>query len=212
MKTITNIFVALGVTLFLFIVGVKSEAEAQCDSNWTNLKDTVTVDGCQYEVDLCFLCRLAYPGQIKLNSYRNIGPCTTTLDLGQIGQGIIAQISTWGTVFFDYCQQRDLPPCDEGVLEFSYILPICWRAKLDVMVPPPGKNIYSYEPCGGASCEFSFNYCEGLLGPLKTIIGDPIILDGPITCELEGYQILPLPNDFVGQVSACYFLHTPCNP
>jgi hypothetical protein len=51
MKKYTNILFALGVTLFLLTLGMKSEAEAQsmCDSTWTQKKDTLTIAGCEYE-------------------------------------------------------------------------------------------------------------------------------------------------------------------
>lgn len=52
MKKYTSVLVALGVTLFLLTVGMKSKAEAQCDPGWTHITDTLLVQGCLYEVDL----------------------------------------------------------------------------------------------------------------------------------------------------------------
>lgn len=53
MNKITKTLVALGVTLFLLTVGMKSEAEAQCDPGWTHIIDTLLVQGCLYKVELC---------------------------------------------------------------------------------------------------------------------------------------------------------------
>ncbi|MFA7325699.1 MAG: hypothetical protein WC121_03480 [Candidatus Kapaibacterium sp.] len=59
MKRFSNILVALGVTLFLLSVGMKSEAEAQpCTSPWQTITEIVTVGGCNYQVEICVLCQL----------------------------------------------------------------------------------------------------------------------------------------------------------
>lgn len=190
---------------------MKSEVQAQCDSTWTHVIDTVTVDGCQYEVDLCILCRYAYPGEVKINSYKNIDSCSTVLNPAEIGQGVIVQLSTWGTLFFDNCQQGGLPPCDVGSREFNYSIPICWQATLLVHDPSNSdNNIYMYEPCEGAICEVTYSFCMGPMGHEKTVITSSL-KNGPITCTTEGHDI-ELPTGYVGEYSECYFLHTPCNP
>ncbi|MFA7326512.1 MAG: hypothetical protein WC121_07615 [Candidatus Kapaibacterium sp.] len=63
MKRFSNILVALGVTLFLITVGMKSEAEAK-HCKGTTVVDTVTVDGCEFEVTLCVTCAYSYPGRV----------------------------------------------------------------------------------------------------------------------------------------------------
>src|SRR5688572_12559868 len=111
MKNYSNLLVALGVTLFLLTVGMKSELKTQpCTSPWQHIIKIVTVDGCDYQVDLCVWCRVAYPGEARVNSYRNIGPCSTTLNPAQITQQIFTQLMNPDALFFDICQ-RGLPPC-----------------------------------------------------------------------------------------------------
>lgn len=89
MKTITKILVALGVTLFLLTVGMKSEAKAQpC----TTLLDTLTIGGCPYEFEICVYCGLSYPGYIIVKNYRKLDPnCINALTDPQIYQQALTQ-------------------------------------------------------------------------------------------------------------------------
>ena len=48
MKKYTNILVALGVTLFLLTVGMKSKAEGACPPGSSSIATTFTVKGCVF--------------------------------------------------------------------------------------------------------------------------------------------------------------------
>lgn len=210
MKKYTNIFVALGVTMFLLTVGMKSEADGQHCKGIT-IVDTVTVDGCEYELELCALCRYAYPGEISNLHYKNIGPCSTTLNPDQVFQGIMSQISTYAYLWFDHCV-KNIPPCNGTERrEITFNIPICWHAKLIVEDPiDPDNNIYLYEQCvDEAECYVTYSYCKDAFNNVQKEVKEFYSFGTP-DCKLEAeYVVLPTA---LGDSSDCYHIHTPCNP
>ena len=211
MKKYTNILVALGVTLFLLTVGIKSEAEAQsmCDSTWTQKKDTLTIAGCEYEVDLCIQCTYSYPGKVKLNSVTKLDDsCTNSPSItpDQVLNQAISQTSNWAYVYFNTCIVSG-PPCDANNPKIvTYRYPRCWFMVKDAIL-----NQTIYIPCNTQYCDVEYEYCVELpsLNVRLTEISHTNIGGDIIECTLEGYQVelpaLPL------ESSECFILHTPCD-
>lgn len=215
MKTYKNMLVALGVTLFLLTVGMKSEAEAQpC----TNLVDTLLIDGCYYEVYLCVYCGAAYPGYVNVDSLKSLGNCSTTLDANQILQEAYSQVATVAMQWYEYCQPH-LPPCS-GTERFTMTLNInvCWKAKLQY-APLTMINHYIFIPCNTDEyCEVEYKYCIDSNGHVQhELYSSSRNFDiNDFSCdETEGYEVMPLPTFPTypnGYETDCYILHTPCNP
>lgn len=212
MKKFTNIFVALGVTLFLLTVGIKSEAVAKepCPTGWTSVTDTVTVDGCEFEVGLCVLCSFSYPGQVKFNYFKQLDDCASILLPGQIKSQIMSQVQTYAYKYFDYCQFT-LLPCDQKERKkIKFNSPVCWFARLYYKTQNDLR--YYYLPCDDdAYCEVTYSYCVDKNGVVQSS-PDPGFTpyNFPYDCFLEGHQV-PLPTGEIGDESDCYILHTPCN-
>lgn len=217
MKNFKNLLFTLGVTFFLLTFGMKSEAEAKdpCPPGWTTLIDTVTVDGCDYEVELCVYCQFALPGKVRFNHYRNIDDCATLLNPSEIEDEIISQIVTFAYSYFDYCQFL-LPPCDQKPRKkITFDIPICMKAHLYYKAPPPLNDYrYLYLPCGDdAYCSVTYSYCVDYFGVAHhTVDPGSTSHNFPYSCTKEGYEIIPLPTGSVGDESECYIIHTPCNP
>ena len=209
MKRFTNILVALGVTLFLLTVGMNSEAEAGlCDLGGAEVKDTVSVDGCDYEIRLCIYCKPNYPGEVKIHSYRLLYGCYTTLTDQEIYDSIIAQITTSAYIIL-HCE-KEIPPCN-GTERLNVIFeyPICWKIVLYSINQNPDLNIYYYLPCDDDSyCEVTYSYCIDALG-LHTSASNGTLIGTP-NCTLESWEITK-PTSYVGEESDCYIIHTPCN-
>ena len=111
MKKYSNLFVALGVTLFLLAVGMKSEAKAEICGGGTTIKDTITLNGCSFQFVYCIRCKPHYPGEITLTGYSALDGCGSGLNGFQIWDAIIAHISTTAS-FLIHCQpQTQIPPC-----------------------------------------------------------------------------------------------------
>lgn len=213
MKEFSNILVALGVTLFLLTVGMKSDLLSKhCKSPYQTIIDTITVDGCQYEVDLCVFCGVAYPGEVIINSVRNIGSCAPTLTQDQIISQIYSQLSTHAYLWFQYCQ-FNVPPCSgKARKKIEWKVYTCWKMILVHNDPDPDNRIYLSIPCGDDTyCKVTYSYCVDPFGIVQSNVSSYLGVNWPITCTLEGYEIIK-PITYVGEESECYIVHTPCNP
>ena len=208
MKKYTNILVALGVTLFLLTIGIENEVLAE-DCECLTVIDTLTVDGCDYEIELCAKCRYAFPGEVSKLHYKNLGPCSTTLNPEQVFQGILSQISNYAYLWFDHCQ-GPLPPCNENARrEITFDIPICWHAKLIFIDPLTLDKTYLYEQCDDvADCKVTYSYCKDAFGAVHKEVVSHNPYETP-TCNIEGEFVI-LPTD-LGDSSDCYIIHTPCN-
>jgi hypothetical protein len=212
MKNNTNILVALGVTLFLLTVGMKSEVKAQPCSI---VVDTLVLGGCPYEVELCIFCGNAYPGYVEVNKITQLTGCSSSLTMEELIQTAIKKASS--ALWFDYCQYT-APPCDGSDRKVVTVkVPICWRAGLQY-ASQAQENRYIYFPCNTDEyCEVKYKYCFDPLSVLQSTI-DTIMphypADSTLTCfgseaddiELPTYPMLN------GTMSDCFILHTPCNP
>jgi hypothetical protein len=62
----------------LFSILSFNEAKATCPSGWSSTIDTLTIDGCDYMIELCLQCNISYPSNILL---RSITPLDSNCDL-----------------------------------------------------------------------------------------------------------------------------------
>lgn len=210
MKKLSNILVTLGVIIFLLSFGMKSEVVGQpC----TQVKDTLVVDSCLYEVTICVYCGAAYPGYVAVDSVRQISGCTTSFTYNEVLQTVYKKVmaSQW----YNYCQYN-APPCSGTERkEMEVEMYICWRARLEY-ASIAQENRYVFYPCNYDDyCEVEYSYCVDSLGVLQYTISDinPNFDLQDLGCSLEAEDVsLPefpmFPN---GSESDCFILHTPCN-
>lgn len=208
MKNYSNILLSLGVTLFLLTLGMKNEAVSKlCSYGGTPVYDTLTVDGCDYVVLVCYTCRYALPGEAYIQDYFNLTECSTTLNPNEVFQGIMSQISNYAYLWFDHCQ-GNVPPCNgKERTEITFNIPICWQAIC--ISNSPLKHLY--QQCEDESeCFVTYSYCKDLFNNVHKEVKE-FYPSGTRTCVLEGHEILPLPTS-LGDSTDCYIIHTPCNP
>lgn len=206
MKTISNILTTTIVALFLLSFGMKSEAVGQpC----TQKKDTLTIFGCEYEIELCIECTYAYPGRIKLQNIKSLDDSCVTSPLltpDQLIDQVISQISNWATVYFETCILSG-PPCDINNPEIvTYRYPRCWY-----MLKDATENQTWYIPCNTQYCDVEYEYCVEMPGMnvRLTQISYNTIGGSPLECSLEGFQV-PRPTQPL-ESSECFILHTLCD-
>lgn len=218
MRKFKEIIIFLGVVLFSIAFGFRSDAEAKdpCPTGWTNIKDTVLIQGCEFEIDLCVLCQFAYPGRVKIGPegirQLDANTCVTTLNAEELVAEAISQVSTNANLWFDFCQYN-LPPCEQKPRkEIKVEIPICWKVLLYDITSNPTDYFYLYYPCDDdAYCEVTWEYCVDTNGIVHHTEGSGTKVNWAPKCTLEGYQV-PLPTGYIGEESDCYILHTVCNP
>lgn len=209
-----KIYSVIALTLGLFLIsGSSIELKSQpC----TTMVDTLTIDGCDYEVTLCVYCGLAYPGYLTVESMKLISSgCTTTLDPNELMQRAYTQVSTVSVMWYNYCQYH-LPPCGgpEPPKEMTVRQYYCWKVKLDYYDAVDSTNYYLFLPCNTDDyCEVTYEYCVDSLGVVQKNLSSSRTDATSIDCTEEGEDIeIPEHPDPVGTESDCYILHTPCNP
>lgn len=205
MKRFSNLFVALGVTLFLLTVGMKSEAEATCPLGFTSYIDTISVGGCDYIVDMCVECTVTRPGRVTINTITPLDTsCLSMLTPDQKINQVLSHISNWAYVWFDACS-KVVPPCNESSKRITFDYPLCWAVEWDSI-----NARYWYSSCDFSVCSITYDYC--MLMPemivQRTVVGHS--QTGIPSCTLEGHQV-DLPDEF-NPVTECFILHTVCNP
>ena len=220
MKKYSNILVALGVTLFLLTVGIKSEASA-CDPGYTSKTISMNVGGCIYEFEICYKCSPLGMGATKVylgTMPRLVNPgCSPTVPVSAVIPHILSQIQTPSFIFSELCLNSNVPPCNGPPPPYivTFYLPQCWQA--EVIWYFGEKTIY-FSSCSDDICETTYSICvDGSGNYIKTIIPPTIGTNTP-NCTVEGWDILTFPdpknltNYPVNEPTPCYIYHSPCNP
>ena len=211
MKYFSNILATIFVALFLLSFGMKSEAVGQCPSGWSSTTVTMSVGSCNYDVQICYKCGLAYPGEatiVGLTLLPSSPPCTP-LPINTVIQQLYSQMSTYNFFLSNLCPYMStVPPCPEGSEEVKIYHNICWKKKKIIYF---GEETFYYTPCSSDVCVETFKWCTEL--PSMNVIKIPISTVPnytTISCTLEGHEITEPVN--VGDESECFIYHSLCNP
>ena len=207
MKRFSNILVALGVTVFLMIVGKKSEVKAQCLAGFTYKKDTLMIGGCPWEIELCFKCGLSYPGEVKVNSATPIPqfpPCTP-VTLQQALDYAYSQLANYDYIINKLCKTYpSIPPCPQQSQAIRIHHNYCWKMTRIIY---HGQETIRFTACPSDGCYEDVTFCHDGTNINRISTG---YMTGPPTCGLE--ESMATVPTVVGQSSDCFIYHSPCNP
>lgn len=219
MKKFSNILVALGVTLFLLTIGMKSEAGAACPSGYTSKTINMNVGGCIYEFDICYKCSPLGQGatKVEFGSWPTlINPgCTPTIPFSDVIDYIISQIQTPSFIFSELCTfNPNVPPCNGPPPPYliTFNIPQCWQA--EVIMYFGNKTVY-FSPCSEDMCEATYTICKDGSGNNLITLVPPAIGSTPSCHGTEPTFPFPDPTDLVNEPlnipTPCYIYHTPCD-
>ena len=169
MKKYTNILVALGVTLFLLTVGIKSEAEAQCPPGASSIATTFTVKGCVFDVILCWKCGVASaPLEFAITSCNPQTACTPAVSHDEAIDSITKELLTpvW---FYFFCSSKVIPECSTNTYETIRVKRYnCVKKFMPTYVPPGPQSPMRIEVCNYDSyCYIDYRACMLSLGNLQ---------------------------------------------
>lgn len=203
--------VLLGFTAVIIFFTYQSESKAQCPTGWTNVKVPLTINGCQYELDLCVYCspigNINQTQILSITKLPSIPNCIQTWTFQQVVNYVNSQIGTSSFYYSYLCPNMGIPPCAEGVLTQEFYDPICWHVKKIMYF---GQEHIVYAPCeNSAYCYKKMESCY-FNGQLRTTTVSGPTLKGTIDCTLEGAYIT-VPDNY-DEWSDCYVYHTDCNP
>jgi hypothetical protein len=195
------------VALFLFSFGVKSEGVGQCPSGTTHHIDTLTIDTCDYIVDMCIDCTPTHPGTVSINSITPIdSSCVSSLTPEQQINQVMAEVENWAYMYFEVCPSG-IPPCDMDVKRITYNYPVCWVVVYDAV-----NERNWYYSCDDAYCRVVYDICWKMpeMELQKTQISKTPV-NFPPSCEFVEAASITFPTTHNGE-SDCFVIHTVCNP
>jgi len=203
----------LGFTAVIIFFSYQSESKAQCPTGWTNVKVPLTINGCQYELDLCVYCsplgNINQTQILSITKLPSIHNCIQTWTFQQVVNYVNSQIGTSSFYNSYLCPNMTIPPCnDPNRITRKYYDWTCWRVKKIMYF---GQEHIVYAPCeNSAYCYKEVDICifNGIVR--ETVVSGPTLMNGPINCTLEGSDI-PVPSNY-DEWSDCYIYHTDCNP
>jgi len=204
----------LGIIAVIMFAFNTVETQAQCPTGWTAVSVNMTINGCSYKLDLCAYCSpLGNTHQTQIRSITQIitvPACVQTWTFQQVLNYVNSQIQTMSFYMLHLCPNYNYPPCvpPSGVTRRTYNEPVCWHVKKIIYF---GTEHHVYAACdGSAYCETVKEYCVEPGGAVReTTFSGPTLVNGPITCTLEGAGIT-VPSSF-DVWSDCYIFNTLCD-
>lgn len=185
------------------------DLKAQCQSGYTHKVDKVMIGGYPWEFELCFKCGITTPGEVYFISATPIpqNPPCTVVTLQQALDYAIGQFSNWDYIINILCPTiPQAPPCSNGesdVVTFRYSY--CWQMEKILYF---GDETIRFESCSDEYFEEQSTYCYNGTSVIKKTT--TYTSSGPLDCGLEEWEV-SVP-DNVGDKSACFIYHSPCNP
>lgn len=190
------------IAALVFMTG--KEAAADCPDGHTFKADTITVNGCDYHIEICYQCNAASPSIVQVMMFYKLNPnCYQSWNLNQVFQDICSQV--YDPIYVHaLCGMPG--PCGDGK-EYDLKTPICWQKTLV-------NGVVKHTPCEPiVYCVEYWEYCwdtdlnqfvrirRGLPPNQWTIEGD---FNCPTPASAVPDPIIP------NQPTGCFFLSTAC--
>lgn len=195
------------VSVLLIVIAGTFSLKAQCPAGYTPHITYVTLNGCEYQIDVCIKCPIGpAPGAAQIQSITKLdASCYQTLTMQEVLDACEAQVFNWDFITNVACLDLDGPPCPDQSEEFIIKHWICWKAEMSNYM---GDIYMRYTPCDyDAYCKEHFIVCYNGLDYVKTLVSPPTIV-GTVNCELEIWEFTE-PTE-VGEISECYIYQTDC--
>lgn len=203
-----SVFLLL-ISVFFFITAINS-ANAACPVGFTSFTDTINIDGCEIEFDVCYNCGTGpVPGSVTLMEVRVLDSCQMSLNYYETVNYINNYISTYQYLYSNFCLDwgSNVPPCDGYHYKTIKVnLWYCWNIEKILYF---GKTIMKYSPCNYDSwCELTKYICWDPINR-KFIEEESYTPFGTPNCFLEPHQVFP-PNNY-NEPTPCYRVPTGCD-
>lgn len=192
-------FSILTIVSILLFTNVE-RAEATCPPGYSSRLDTITFNGCQYEVTICYQCFVSHQGDVSIDRIKPLPnqapPCDVVAwhDFNNAINFIRNYIQSTGYYFNKLCSTMPIVPCNEGQKNVvTYKEYFCWRMTLN-----------GFEHCDDENyCEVTVEYCYDV--PTSTLTTNMLSANtvGTINCPLY------TGNEPFG---VCFSVNTKCNP
>jgi hypothetical protein len=206
-----KILVMMVFVFAMMFVGVnEAKATADCPEGFNSTSRTFTVNGCDYEILVCYNCETDLTvdqRSIRLWGIRKLDDCPQSWDINQVHEDLTLKIMT-NAFLYEICPlDPKIKPCeDPGPEYYTFVLyqTNCWYKFNDY-----GEVWYLPCPEGDNYCVTQYKVCydPNLQEYVYTIIYGPF-LSTYYDCP-EGAE----PDDpALGEETDCFAISNKCNP
>ncbi|MFY8161371.1 MAG: hypothetical protein ACOVNU_08565 [Candidatus Kapaibacteriota bacterium] len=217
LKNIISNRILLIAVLLISVFGMNlEEGKGQCPPGYSSVTKTYWVNGCEFQVDLCYTCPISGGDNWIIlsptNPIRKVNTsCATspTLTTQQVIEQLMQNIGTPN----EFEQLCELQPCDGTPpippKNTRIKQPICWKVK-KISLPNNQLQIV-YEPCDDeAYCLTVYERCIDLVSnPPRILSNVTYTIYGNPECEFVEYD--PINTIGPGQTSSCFRVVTNCD-
>lgn len=179
-RTLNNLSSTILLSVFVcsflvisFTNNTNAKPGKECESPFQSITvDNIWVNGCEYEVEICFMCAYTHPyGAIQILAYRKID---TTCAYGgsdlYLLNAIDAIVTSYSFIKTFICVNDHIAPCEnqQNIIEYTVIKNLCW-VKQKFM----GSIWFKVCPENDNTCEEVWRYCWDATanppGPIKIL-------------------------------------------
>lgn len=197
MKHFKMLFLVLTLALVLM---TGKEAAADCPAGFTAATKYVYVNGCQYQVDICYQCNATSPSIIRIENFKKVDPnCYQSWNPQQVYTELRSKLTS-GDSLRVLCGMPG--PCGDGN-QWTARSVLCWNKTLIA-------GTIVYNPCDPlVYCEVYFELCWDPVTQryIKQYYQPPAII-GTFNCGIPFWNV-PDPIE-ENQPSACFYIINAC--
>lgn len=200
-----KVLVLIFALISLFIA--TTETKAECPQGYAQIIDTLMVNNCLYQIEICAKCNVPVPPSlIYLNSFTKLNSnCNQLWSLDQVVKAIYDYIFNAEYIRTHVCTNP--PPCDIAPYGkiYAYNEYTCFEK---VLTSP---NSITYRVCSNGSdvCRTTWLVCWKSDGTVQqTLVSGPTLISNGYNCPNDG---LPPDPTVIGIPSSCFRLATSCD-
>lgn len=210
----------LAVSLLIGFSANNSELKAQCPPGYTFSEIAMTLDKCDYVVQVCTQCLPTGAGKIMLRGWMPQDKKCVAIDDNEVRRLILEKLLS--PYYYQLICPNPFPPCETGEFkEFEVYTPLCWKIMKDL--DHNNNEVMRLLPCGDAYCVQRKRACRDMQNGGELVwTQDPPYIVGIPECTLpmpiyssndpKELTITVIYNNLnVGESSDCYLVQTKCN-
>ncbi|MBS4000116.1 MAG: hypothetical protein KGZ71_06510 [Desulfobulbaceae bacterium] len=165
-RTLNNLSRIILLTVFIlpflvisFTNNTTAKPGKECESPFSSIiVDNIWVNGCEYEVEICFMCAYIHPfGAIQVLAFTKKDPeCPYGADDTYIANEIDKIVTSYSFIKTFICVNNEIAPCEnqQNIIEYTVIKNLCW-VKQKFM----GNIWFKVCPENDNTCDEVWRYC-----------------------------------------------------
>lgn len=92
-----------------------SISQSQCPSGWSSTTKVYTINGCDYQIEFCYICYVTQPSHVRVVGFKKLNPMcnpSPSLSSSELLEYITDRLTTDYQTIHSICSNEEIPPCD----------------------------------------------------------------------------------------------------